>query len=45
MNNNTINSFLRSNSNILLDGAIGTELYNKGFFINECYEHLNLNHL
>ncbi len=27
---------------ILFDGAIGTELYNKGIFINSCYDELNL---
>ena len=27
---------------ILFDGAIGTELYNKGVFINSCYDELNL---
>lgn len=27
---------------ILADGAMGTELYNRGFFINRCYDELNL---
>ena len=27
---------------VLFDGAIGTELYNKGVFINTCYDELNL---
>lgn len=27
---------------ILLDGAIGTELYNRGIFINRCFEDANL---
>ncbi|MCD4789046.1 MAG: bifunctional homocysteine S-methyltransferase/methylenetetrahydrofolate reductase, partial [Bacteroidales bacterium] len=27
---------------VLFDGAIGTELYNKGIFINSCYDELNL---
>lgn len=29
---------------ILADGAIGTELYARGFFINRCYDALNLSH-
>ncbi len=27
---------------LLSDGAMGTELYRSGFFINQCYENLNL---
>src|SRR3989339_1890735 len=27
---------------LLADGAMGTELYRSGFFINQCYESLNL---
>ncbi len=27
---------------VIFDGAIGTELYNRNFFINSCYEFLNL---
>jgi len=27
---------------LLFDGGIGTEIYNKGIFINKCYEELNL---
>ena len=27
---------------LLTDGAMGTEIYNKGIFINKCYENLNL---
>ncbi len=27
---------------LLFDGAMGTELYNKGVFINKCYDELNL---
>jgi len=27
---------------LLTDGAMGTEIYNKGIFINRCYESLNL---
>ena len=33
--------FLKDNL-ILFDGAMGTELYNKGVFINSCYDELNL---
>ena len=27
---------------VLFDGGLGTEIYNKGIFINQCYEELNL---
>jgi homocysteine S-methyltransferase len=27
---------------ILADGAMGTELYRRGIFINQCYDHLNI---
>jgi len=27
---------------VLFDGGLGTEIYNKGVFINKCYEELNL---
>ena len=27
---------------VLFDGAMGTELYNRGVFINTCYDELNL---
>ncbi|MCD4696590.1 MAG: bifunctional homocysteine S-methyltransferase/methylenetetrahydrofolate reductase [Bacteroidales bacterium] len=33
--------FLKDNL-ILFDGAMGTELYNRGVFINTCYDELNL---
>lgn len=33
--------FIKNNL-VLFDGAIGTELYNKGVFINSCYDELNL---
>jgi len=33
--------FIKDNL-VLFDGAIGTELYNKGVFINSCYDELNL---
>lgn len=29
---------------LLADGAIGTEFYRRGFFINRCYDELNLSH-
>lgn len=33
--------FLKTNI-VLFDGAMGTEIYNKGIFINTCYDELNL---
>lgn len=30
------------NNIVLMDGAMGTEIYARGFFINTCYDHLNL---
>ncbi|OQX78369.1 MAG: bifunctional homocysteine S-methyltransferase/methylenetetrahydrofolate reductase [Bacteroidetes bacterium 4484_249] len=30
------------NNLVLFDGAMGTELYNKGVFINSCYDELNI---
>jgi len=33
--------FIKKNL-VLFDGAIGTELYNRGIFINTCYDELNL---
>ena len=27
---------------VIFDGAVGTELYNKNFFVNTCYEYLNI---
>lgn len=30
------------NNIVLFDGAMGTELYNRGVFINSCYDELNL---
>jgi methionine synthase / methylenetetrahydrofolate reductase(NADPH) len=27
---------------VLMDGAMGTEIYSRGIFINTCYDHLNL---
>ena len=26
----------------LTDGGIGTEIYSQGFYVNRCYDHLNL---
>ncbi len=34
---------LRDRIPLLLDGATGTELYNRGIFINRCFEEANLN--
>lgn len=33
--------FIKNNL-VLFDGAMGTQLYNKGVFINSCYDELNL---
>lgn len=33
---------LKSQKPLLLDGALGTELYNRGVFINRCFEYANL---
>jgi methionine synthase / methylenetetrahydrofolate reductase(NADPH) len=33
--------FLKNNI-VLFDGAMGTEIYNKGIFINTCYDELNI---
>ncbi len=33
--------FLKDNI-VLFDGAMGTEIYNKGIFINTCYDELNI---
>ncbi|MFO7866242.1 MAG: bifunctional homocysteine S-methyltransferase/methylenetetrahydrofolate reductase [Candidatus Aminicenantes bacterium] len=30
------------NNIVLMDGAMGTEIYARGYFINTCYDHLNL---
>ncbi len=27
---------------LLADGAMGTEIYRRGFFVNRCYDHLNI---
>lgn len=35
---------IESHTPLLFDGAIGTELYNRGLFINRCFEEANLNH-
>lgn len=42
--NNVTNRFLDVliNEGILADGAIGTEIYSRGIFINRCYDELNL---
>ncbi|MEZ4741442.1 MAG: bifunctional homocysteine S-methyltransferase/methylenetetrahydrofolate reductase [Bdellovibrionota bacterium] len=33
---------ISSNTQLLFDGAVGTELYNHGIFINRCFEEANL---
>ena len=34
--------FLEQAGVVLLDGAVGTELYTRGFYLNQCYDELNL---
>lgn len=41
MSSNLLEAKLRDHV-VIFDGAIGTELYNKNFFLNSCYEFLNL---
>lgn len=36
-------TLLQERKPLLLDGATGTELYNRGVFINRCFEEANLN--
>jgi methionine synthase / methylenetetrahydrofolate reductase(NADPH) len=38
----TLEKLLDPNAIIVFDGAMGTMLYNKGVFINQCYDELNL---
>jgi methionine synthase I (cobalamin-dependent)/5,10-methylenetetrahydrofolate reductase len=38
----TIEKLLDPNAIVVFDGAMGTMLYNKGVFINQCYDELNL---
>ncbi|MCB9228951.1 MAG: bifunctional homocysteine S-methyltransferase/methylenetetrahydrofolate reductase [Deltaproteobacteria bacterium] len=38
----TFREIIRDKKPLLLDGALGTELYNRGVFINQCFEHVNL---
>jgi homocysteine S-methyltransferase len=35
---------LENREPVLFDGAMGTALYNKGIFINRCFEEANLSH-
>ncbi|MGE0174807.1 MAG: bifunctional homocysteine S-methyltransferase/methylenetetrahydrofolate reductase [Oligoflexales bacterium] len=42
MNRTDIRDVLRNKIPLLFDGATGTELYNKGIFINKCFEEANL---
>jgi methionine synthase / methylenetetrahydrofolate reductase(NADPH) len=37
-----LRSILENGESLLLDGATGTELYNRGMFINRCFEDANL---
>ena len=38
----TLEKLLDPNAIVVFDGAMGTMLYNKGVFINQCYDELNL---
>jgi methionine synthase / methylenetetrahydrofolate reductase (NADH) len=40
--NATVERLLDPNAIIVFDGAMGTMLYSKGVFINQCYDELNL---
>jgi homocysteine S-methyltransferase len=40
--NATLERLLDPNSIIVFDGAMGTMLYSKGVFINQCYDELNI---
>ena len=40
---NPLMQAITSGRALLMDGAMGTELYSKGTFINKCFEELNLN--
>lgn len=40
--NATIERLLDPNAIVVFDGAMGTMLYSKGVFINQCYDELNL---
>src|SRR4249919_2887950 len=41
-NNSAIARLLDPESVVLFDGAMGTMLYAKGVFINQCYDELNV---
>ncbi len=38
----TFSALLQTDTKLLLDGGTGTELYNRGIFINRCFEEANL---
>ena len=38
----TFSDVLHADTKLLMDGATGTELYNRGIFINRCFEEANL---
>ena len=40
----SLSEILASKTPFLLDGAIGTELYQRGIFINRCFDEANLTH-
>jgi len=42
--NKSFRQLLSEDKPILLDGAMGTQLYDKGVFINQCFDNVNLVH-
>ena len=42
MTTDTFKTLIEQGTPTLMDGAIGTELYNRGIFINRCFEEVNL---
>ncbi len=42
LQHSTFSALLQTNTKLLMDGATGTELYNRGMFINRCFEEANL---
>src|SRR5262249_51968495 len=40
--NSTVERLLDPEAIVVFDGAMGTMLYSKGVFINQCYDELNL---
>ncbi len=38
----SLNQLLSENKIILMDGGMGTMIYEKGIYINQCFDELNL---